>query len=180
MAPNKAEPLSNYGTKPTQISKSDVPRLNEDALNKLADEIHLNGDPAVGKDFDFPCNDDSRGVEDFQDWVYFKRPHFHEPPVNMKSSFLWCPELLEKIRDQRNYRQFVPEQTLTGYKETRTNLDRKKRAKRMLAIWKKGPNTVAKLDGSKAAATAKNTGGKPFQSQRQRGVSPPKARKGAK
>lgn len=177
MARNKAEPLSNYGTKPTQISKSDVPRLNESALSKLADEIHLNGEPALEKEYDYPCNDDSRGVQDFSEWVYFKRPQFHEPPVNMKTSFLWCPELLDKIRDQKNYQQFVPEPTYTGYKETRTNLDRKKRAKRMLAIWKKGPSTVAKLDGSKAAASAgKETGGKPFQSQR-RSVSPPKARK---
>ena len=97
----------------------------------------------------------------------------------MKASFLWCPELLEKIRDQRHYQQFVPEPTYTGYKETRTNLDRKKRAKRMLAIWKKGPSTVAKLDGSQAKATqpSKDTGGKAFPSQRRRSVSPPKARK---
>jgi hypothetical protein len=155
---SRIAPLSNYGSNPTEITKSDVPRLNADTLRKLEGEIHLHGEPDIRPDFDFPCKDDSRGVEDFRDWKYFKRPQFHTPPVNMKHSFLWCPELLSKIRDQRNYKQFIPEKTLTGYRETNQNLARKKRAKRMLAIWKKSPSTIRLMDGSEAAATAAGTG----------------------
>jgi len=43
-----------------------VPRLNATALDKLQGQIHLHGEPAVAEDFDFPCNDDSRGVQDFR------------------------------------------------------------------------------------------------------------------
>lgn len=169
---SKTAPLSNYGTKPTEITKRDVPRLNADSLMKLEGEIHLHGEPEIKKDFDFPCKDDSRGVEDFRDWKYFKRPQFHSPPMNMKHSFLWCPELLAKIRDQREYKQFVPEKTLTGYRETNQNLARKKRAKRMLAIWKKSPSTIRLMDGSQAAATATGIGG--AKGGNRRSVSPPK------
>jgi hypothetical protein len=179
MSRNVSEPLSNYGTRPTQVNKSDVPRLNEDALNKLASEIYLKGEPTISNDFEFPCNDDSRGVEDFSDWVYFKREQFHTPPINMKHSFTWHPDLLDKIRDQRKYKQFVPQETFTGYKETRTNLDRKKRAKRMLAIWKKSESTVRLMDGSKAVATAKDSGNPAVIEKSKKGIrstSPPKAK----
>ena len=173
---DKGLALSNYGTKPTEITKSDVPRLNKEALRKLEFQIKIQGDPEVDKDFDFPCNDDSRGVQDFSAWTYFKRPQFHEPPKNMKHSFLWSPELLAKIRDQRNYQQFVPEKTLTGYRETNQNLERKKRAKRMLAIWKKSPSTIRRMDGSDASASIVSTGDLKHQAKsgNKRSVSPPK------
>ena len=90
-------------------------------------------------DLDYPCKDKSKNVNDFRDWSYFKRPQFHEPPVNAKHSFLWNSKLLERISKQNEYLQYEPEPKLTGYKETRTNLDRKKRAKQMLARWKKKP-----------------------------------------
>jgi len=179
----KAPALSNYGTKPTEISKSDVPRLNAAALAKLEGQIHLHGEPAVADAFDFPCNDDSRGVQDFSEWKFFTRKQFHTPPVNMKHSFTWCPELLAKIRDQRNYQQFVPEKSLSGYRETNQNLARKKRAKRMLAVWKKSASTVRLMDGSQAAATKAGTKGADLAQSKDRrsgspgrSVSPPKAR----
>lgn len=178
---SKTLALSNYGTKPTEITKGDVPRLNEEALRKLEFQIKIQGDPKVQKDFDFPCNDDSRGVQDFSSWTFFKRPQFHEPPVNMKHSFLWCPELLAKIRNQRNYQQFVPEKTLTGYRETNQNLERKKRAKRMLAIWKKSPSTIRRMDGSDASATVANTGESKHQAKsgnNKRSDSPQKGKQG--
>jgi hypothetical protein len=91
----------------------------------------------------------------------------------MRHSFTWCPELLEKVRDQRNYQQFVPEKTLSGYRETNQNLARKKRAKRMLAIWKKSPSTVRLMDGTVANATNAGTkGANQTQSRDRRSVSP--------
>ena len=102
----------------------------------------------------------------------------------MKHSFMWCPELLAKIRNQRNYQQFVPEKQLTGYRETNQNLERKKRAKRMLAIWKKSPSTVRLMDGSQAVATNAGTNGRnaALAGERRSGspkrsVSPPKAKR---
>lgn len=96
---------------------------------------HLEEEP----DLDYPCKDKSKNVNDFSEWSYFKRPLFHEPPLNAKHSFTWSPKLLERIAKQNEYMQYEPEPKLAGYKETRANLDRKKRAKRMLAIWKKKP-----------------------------------------
>ena len=57
--------------------------------------------------------------------------------MNAKSSFLWNPELVKNVKNQRHYSQTVPVKQLTGYRETNQNRAREKRAKRMLAIWRK-------------------------------------------
>lgn len=150
--------LSVQGNQPSQMLKDDVPRLDAAALAKLDAQIELLGEPDLNApQFDFPCNDSSYQVNDFREWSYFKREQFHVPPVNMKSSFLWNPDLLANIRNQKNYKQFVPEKKLTGYRETNQNLARKKRAKRMLAIWRKSstlersvPNATNSEDNSDA------------------------------
>ncbi len=100
--------LSNFHNDPTEKTKKDVPKLDAYSLKTLENEIELMGEPNLKfLDFDFPCNDSSYGVEDFSDWVYFKRKQFHEPPVNMKSSFLWNPELVQMCKNQRHYKQYV-------------------------------------------------------------------------
>jgi len=113
--------------------------LNAQNLQRLDLHNLLQGHLEEEPDLDYPCKDKSKNVNDFSEWSFFKRPQFHEPPLNMKHSFLWNPKLLEKISQQKDYMQYTPEAKLTGYKETRANLDRKKRAKRMLAVWKKKP-----------------------------------------
>ena len=143
------ERLSVRGSEPDQKVKGDVPRLNAAALERLEADIELHGEPRLrASDMDFPCHDSSFEVNDFSDWSFFKREQFHIPPVNIGASFLWSPELLKKVRDQRHYKQFVPEKQLTGYRETRQNLDRKKRAKRMLAIWRKSPTLDRSIPGA--------------------------------
>lgn len=116
-----------------------VPLNNLDAenLRRLEQQIELLGDPDFN--LDYPCKDRSRGVNDFSSWSYFQRPQFHKPPINMKNSFLWSDTLVERVNKQREYQQFVEEPVLKGYRETQQNLARKKRAKKMLAIWKKTP-----------------------------------------
>jgi hypothetical protein len=152
------EKLSVRGSEPDQKVKGDVPRLNAAALERLEADIELHGEPRIrAGDMDFPCNDSSFEVNDLSDWSYFKREQFHIPPVNMGASFLWNPELLKNVRDQRHYKQFVPEKQLTGYRETRQNLDRKKRAKRMLAIWRKSPTLDRSIPGAdKGDVTARS------------------------
>jgi len=113
--------------------------LNAQNLARLDLHNLLQGHLEEEPDLDYPCKDKSKGVNDFRDWSFFKRPQFHEPPVNAKHSFLWSSKLLERVANQKDYLQYEPEPKLTGYKETRANLDRKKRAKKMLAIWKKKP-----------------------------------------
>lgn len=143
------EKLSVRGSDPDRKAKSDVPRLDAASLSRLEADIELHGEPRVrAGDMDFPCNDSSFEVNDFSEWSYFKREQFHVPPVNMGASFLWNPELLKNVRYQRHYKQFVPEKQLTGYRETRQNLDRKKRAKRMLAIWRKSPTLDRSVPGA--------------------------------
>jgi len=112
---------------------------------------HLEEEP----DLDYPCKDKSKHVNDFRSWSYFKRPQFHQAPINMKSSFLWNDKLVERVNAQKDYMQFTPDPELKGYKETRANLDRKKRAKRMLAIWKKKPlpSYATAADGSLTGRT---------------------------
>ena len=152
------EKLSVRGSEPDQKVKGDVPRLNASALARLEADIELHGEPRIrAGDMDFPCNDSSFEVNDFSEWSYFKRDEFHVPPVNMGASFLWNPELLKNVRDQRHYKQFVPEKQLTGYRETRQNLDRKKRAKRMLAIWRKSPTLDRSIpEADKGDVTARS------------------------
>lgn len=143
------EKLSVRGSDPDQKTKDDVPRLDAAALARHDADIELHGEPRIrAGDMDFPCNDSSYQVNDFSEWSYFKREQFHVPPVNVGSSFLWNPDLLKKVKDQRHYKQFVPEKSLTGYRETRQNLDRKKRAKRMLAIWRKSSTIDRSIPGA--------------------------------
>ena len=144
------EKLSVRGSSPDEKKKGDVPRLDASALARHDADIELHGEPRVRSgDMDFPLKDSSYQVNDFSEWSYFKGEQFHVPPVNVGSSFLWNPDLLKKVKDQRHYKQFIPEKTLTGYRETRQNLDRKKRAKRMLAIWRKSST----IDRSNPEAT---------------------------
>lgn len=144
-----AEKLSVRGSEPNQNKKDSVPRLDASALAQHDADIELHGEPRVrAGDMDFPCNDSSYQVNDFSEWSYFKREQFHVPPVNVGASFLWNPDLLKKVRDQRHYQQFVPEKILTGYRETRQNLDRKKRAKRQLAIWRKSSTIDRSVPGA--------------------------------
>jgi hypothetical protein len=143
-----ADKLSVRGSDPIQKTKDDVPRLNASFLAKHDADIELHGEPRVrAGDMDYALNDSSYEVNDFSEWSFFKREQFHTPPVNMGASFLWNPDLLKKVKDQRHYKQFVPERTLTGYRETRQNLDRKKRAKRMLAIWRKSSTIDRSIPG---------------------------------
>lgn len=148
-------PLNNNksGKVPGAVNKV-VPLNNLDAenLRRLEQQIELLGDP----DFhlDYPCKDRSRGVNNFSSWSYFQRPQFHKPPINMKNSFLWSDALVERVNKQREYQQFVEEPVVKGYRETQQNLARKKRAKKMLAIWKKTPvrSQAAATDGGAITA----------------------------
>ena len=111
-------------------------RLDLKNLERLELEYELRGEePELT--LEFPCNDSSSRVKDFTDWSFFKRPCFHDKPINMKASCLWNPTLLERLANQRHYVQEVVIEKKMGYRETQENLARKKRAKRALAIWKK-------------------------------------------
>jgi hypothetical protein len=178
--------LSNSHNVPLEKVKGDVPRLDAASLRALENQIEVKAVEGVPNlrflDYDFPCNDSSWGVQDFSEWEYFKRDQFHMPPVNMKNSFLWNPDLVQRCKDQRHYEQFIPEPTKTGYRETNQNLARKKRAKRMLAIWRKKPDLArSNAEATVADSEKSNAAGAQSPSRKGRGkrrsVSPPKARR---
>lgn len=150
-SPNSVRSGRSNNSKASRSSKSKSPSqktsphrklepknaLNAQNLQRLDLHNLLKGHLEEEPDLDYPCKDKSKGVNDFSEWSYFKRAQFHQHPINMRHSFLWSDQLVEKVNKQNEYMQFTPEPKLTGYKETRANLDRKKRAKKMLAIWKK-------------------------------------------
>lgn len=139
-SPGKKIPSSKNKSPTGAINKAVASNaLDADNLRRLELQIALQGDPTFH--LDYPCKDRSKGVQDFSSWSFFRREQCHRPPVNMRNSFLWNDTLVERVNKQREYRQAPEEEEpkLTGYRETQQNLLRKKRAKKMLAIWKKTP-----------------------------------------
>ena len=69
--------------------------LNKRSIEKSAVKI---------RDLDFPLNDKSIGVSNFEDWKYFQSNKIDVGHFQPHSS-QWCGSLVQRIKNQRFYKQ---------------------------------------------------------------------------